>query len=197
MLPNELTEAQRPLKRLYIVLWFALTAAIVLYLLVAFLTVGNIAGSSASIDPIIRYVLTLISLSVGGISLLYWRHSRSNTGLQRLLARDIGLQDLQKKANKLVVQSRTNGSPDQKTLSQLSTLTAFDRRRYAVAVDLFLPFLINLALNETVALLGLVLSLLSRDLWQILPFAAGAILMNIYMLPKLENLMERCEQWRT
>jgi hypothetical protein len=197
MLPNELAEALQPLKRLYVVLWFALTAAIVLYLFVLFLTVRSISGSAATIEPIVQYLSVLISLVVGVISLLYWRHSRSDTRFQRLLARDIQLKDVQEKANKLVVQPKSKGSPDQKTLLQLSTLASFDRRRYAVAADLFLPFLLNLALNETVALCGFVLALLRRDLWQFLPFATAAILMNIYMLPKLENLMERCERWRT
>jgi len=197
MISAEFEEAIKPIKRLYHLLWFSLTTAIVLYLMVLIIRSDSAALLPSAIDPLVRVILTVVAVLVGIGSLLYHRYTHSESYLRRMMSRDIQLHDIEEKARKLTAQAKSNSSTGSSAKASLAMLTAFDRQRYALAADGFVPFVLNLALNEAVALLGFVLAILSRDIWPYLPFAVAAMALNIYMLPRLDNLMERCEIWRT
>lgn len=192
MVSNELQEALQPVKRLYGTLWAALTSALLLYVVVLLLVTRDQPGPVNALDPMVRTALIFLGTGIGVGSFYYHKYVRSDAYLAPLVQRETQLKDVEDRARKIVVQAKTDPS----VISQLALLTAFDRKRYCLAADLFVPFVLNLALNESVALVGFVLALPSRDLWVYIPFAGTALLLNIYMRPDLLPLMERCEQWR-
>lgn len=49
----------------------------------------------------------------------------------------------------------------------------------------------RLALNETIGVLGLVLAVLFQSFAPVLPFALGAIVLNLLAYPRIEPLLER------
>jgi hypothetical protein len=192
MVPNELQEALHPMKRLYWALWAALTSAILLYFAVILLVARNEPDPLNAIHPTVRTVLILLAIGSAVGSFFFRKHNRSDSYLGALLGRENRLKDAEDRARKLIVQAET----DPNLVSQLSLLITFDRKRYCLAADLFMPFVVNLALNETVAILGFALALPSRNVGIYIPFATVALLLNLYMRPDLSVLMERCEQWR-
>lgn len=192
MVSNELQEALQPIKRLYGALWAVLTSTLFLYVVVLLLIARNHPDTINAPSPMVRNVLIFLAITAAAGSLYYRGHNRSTKYLSGLVRRDSQLKEAEDRALKLVVQAKT----DPKVISQLSLLTSFDRKRYCLAADLFLPFVLNLALNESVALLGFVLALPSRDIGVYIPFVGAGLLLNVYMRPNLNQLMERCEQWR-
>lgn len=197
MITTELSESLQPVKRMYQTVWVGLTAAIVLYLLVLVLVSGQDSGAPSAIDPQVRSILTLLAVLLGAGTLLYHRRTQSESYLRRAMSRDMQPRDIEEKARKVTPQNKSDAVSDVSAASKLALLTPFDRRRFALAADGFLPFVLKLALNEAVALLGFVIALLSRELWSYLPFGTAAIALNVYMRPRLDSLMERCEAWRT
>ena len=127
MLSNELAAALQALKRLYGIVWFALTNAIFFYLLVLFLMSGTQSETPAAMEPFVQNLLTVISIATGLTSLFYWHHTRSHHSLQRLMARDIQLQDVEAKASKLIAKSTGDPIVGGKNIGQLSRLSPFDR----------------------------------------------------------------------
>jgi hypothetical protein len=197
MIPTELSESLKPIKRMYQLLWVSLTAAIFLYLLVLVINSDQVSGTPSTIDPIVTGVLVSLGGLLGVGSLLYHSYMQSESYLQRMMSRDMQPRDIEEKAWKMTPQNKRDAASVAYAVSKLALLTPFDRRRYALAADGFLHFVLNLALNEAVALFGFVIAILSRDLWSYLPFGIAAIALNVYMRPRLEGLMERCESWRT
>jgi hypothetical protein len=182
---------------MYQMIWISLTAAIVLYLLVLVWISGQVSGRPSTIDPLVRGILTALAVLIGVGSLLYHRRTQSQSYLRLLLSRDMQLRDIEERARKIIPQNKSDASSVPNGVSKLAVLTPFDRKRYALAADGFSTFVLNLALNEAVALFGFVIAILSRDLWPYLPFGLAAIGLNVYMRPRVNGLMERCELWRT
>lgn len=197
MITTALSESLQPIKRMYQLIWASLTAAVLLYLLVLVFISGQVSGMPSTIDPLLRGVLAVLGGLVGVSSLLHHSHTQSDSYLRRMMSRDMQPRDIEEKARKMTPRNRSDAASVADAVSKLALLTPFDRRRYALAADGFLPFVLNLALNEAVALFGFVIAILSRDLWSYLPFGITAIALNVYMRPRLEGLMERCESWRT
>jgi hypothetical protein len=54
--------------------------------------------------------------------------------------------------------------------------------------------IINLVLNEMVALLGFVLAFLSGEFMKIIPFGLASLLLNIWMFPRPESVIERSQK---
>jgi len=54
--------------------------------------------------------------------------------------------------------------------------------------DLQTPLVINLALSEIIALIGLVLAVLQRNPSLLLPFAAVGVVLNIWVWPTADRL---------
>lgn len=56
---------------------------------------------------------------------------------------------------------------------------------------LLLPHVVPWGINETVVLLGFVLAFLSKNPQDITPFSVTGIILQIYMYPRVEQLVER------
>lgn len=192
MVSNELAEALEPIKRLYWILWAALTVPLLLYFVVLQIAMGNEPDPTNAIGPTVRSVLILLVVVLTIGSFFYRRHNRSDAYLATLLGRSDQIKDVEARTRKLIAEAKT----DPNISSRLSSLVPFDRRRYCLASDSFLPFVLDLALNESVAVLGFVLALLERNIALYIPFATVALFLNVYIRPDLSNLMERSEQWR-
>ncbi len=188
MISNDLREVLQPIRRFQIILWFALTNAIILYLVLAiFLSSGTLGGSPA--DPLLRNLFIFASVAIAIGSFIYWRHTHSDSYIKQILLREIGGEQLSAESRKWNVKAELD--------SKLMSLTTFDKQRFALVLALQIPLIINLALNESIAIFGLVGALLDKDFFFILPFVAAAIALNCVMFPRLDSLLERTERWRT
>ena len=53
----------------------------------------------------------------------------------------------------------------------------------------FVPFVLSVALNEVIVILGFVIANSSRDGYSIIPFAAAGLLLHLYNFPSLKKLI--------
>ena len=69
---------------------------------------------------------------------------------------------------------------------RLEALGSDGQRTPAVANTSFLVFIVRLALNESIALCGVVLSFNLQQFWPVVPFAAAALVLNLLVSPRSE-----------
>ena len=188
MLSLELQAVLKPIRRVQTLLWAALTGAVFLYVFIAFFLViaGETLGTSDPSLFVSLLGLAAVILAIG--SLHYWRHTHANDSLEKLLRDPLVLQSFHKRMSERISDLESSTVHDD--------LSSFDRKRCAVAVAMQTPLIINLAFNETVALLGFVLVFVTREFSHIIPFAAVALVLNAMMFPRIDNLMARMEGWR-
>jgi len=76
-------------------------------------------------------------------------------------------------------------------LGKLQSFSDGERRLYAAIVHMQTPFIVCLALNEGIALLGLVLAIGSGHPEAVLPFAGAAIALDALVFPNVERAAEQ------
>ena len=187
MFSIELQAVLKPIRQVQTFLWVALTGSGLIYVVIAFFLVT--AGERSPADAPLVVPLLGLAAAISTIgSLHYWRHTHANSSLEKLLGDPQVLGSLQEKEAAKI--------PALRSLNVLDDLSTFDQKRCAVAAAMQTPLIINLALNEAVALLGFVLVFVTRELSHIIPFASVALVLNAMMFPRIDNLMERMERWR-
>ena len=76
----------------------------------------------------------------------------------------------------------TRGNPPEKRLEEFSE-------------GLLLPHVVPWGINECVLLLGFVLAFISKDPWKIAPFSVIGVVLQVYMYPRAEELVERTNEF--
>ena len=150
---------------------------------------SDLSPFSRPVNPVFRNLMFFVGVVIAVGSLLYWRHTQSDAYLQRILSHDVDVDATKAKMQKW------NMAPE--LVSKMPSLSDFDRRRYGLALSLQIPLLLNLTLNESVAVLGFVVVVATRNFLVLIPFAAAAIGLNAAMFPRLDGLMERSERLRS
>jgi hypothetical protein len=73
----------------------------------------------------------------------------------------------------------------------IDRLSPGEKKVLALHQWVFAPFLISLFLNEGVALMGFILAFQYREIVLFVPFGALALLLNLWMFPRLAPYQER------
>jgi hypothetical protein len=179
MRSRELEELLGQSERVRRILWIALTATIVVYLAVAY----AVAGEPRPLAPGLEMALAFASMGVAAFSLATPRVLLSDERLDRYLAEEPS-------SSPLATRPRT-GQVDPVLLARVERLPAAERRLLGLAQLFFVPFVVRLVLNESIAMLGLVIALVSSQPGRMLPYAGAAIVLNLLTSPSLDPLLER------
>lgn len=66
-----------------------------------------------------------------------------------------------------------------------------EKRLEEFSDGLLLPHVVPWGMNECVLLLGFVLAFISKDPWAIAPFSVIGVVLQVYMYPRTEKLLEK------
>lgn len=160
------------------------TTAIVIYGGIA-LVMANASLGFAKVTAVLVLPCSIGAVIVAAVSVYYRRWVYSDANLDRLLTRPIDMARLAK-------QPRT-GRLDEAFAAEIDTLPKHEQRFVKLFADLQTPLVINLALNEIIALIGFVLAVLQRNPSLLLPFAAAGVVLNIWVWPTADRLYVRLQ----
>lgn len=180
-----LEQQVKSLQRTALILYGALFMSLLVYVFIAFNVLGSMEGGAPEDIATIKLALTAAAIAVGGASVLLPRVLLSESRVRAIMSAAPDLQRLATHPNGVVDQARLHALQAEDP-STLKLLTLAQR---------WMPTLIlGMALAEAVAVFGLVLTILSHDAMQIVPFAAAAAVLMASHFPRLPALIERAKE---
>jgi hypothetical protein len=136
----------------------------------------NVTGS-------LRLAVYLIAGSVAVLSLMLRKSLLSPGKIYDRLNEAVDAQAL--------ATNRETGEIDQERLKKINSLTPLEMKAMGLSGMYFTTLLLSLAMNETVALLGLMLAILEQRPEPVIPFAAAALALNIIIFPRFNQFIDR------
>jgi hypothetical protein len=181
--PSEtLKRVLRPRILVMNILWFALTLTILLYVGLAYFL--NPEGQSAQpVENSLRLALYLIAGSTAVLSLLLRSRSLSEGRIYDKLKEEVDPQAL-------ATNSET-GEIDQERLKIIKSLTPLEMKAAGLSGMYFTTMLISLAMNEAVALFGMLLAVLERRPEPVIPFAVAGLALNLLIFPRFTQFIDK------
>jgi hypothetical protein len=175
-------ELLRPAIFVHSMLWGLLTASIFFYGVIAYLLAQKSAGPTDLQDG--------LQLALAGVAVL--------TGLgslvvPRILLSDDRLREAMRKEPdpEVLAQHSRPGAVSDERLRQIQSLSSADRKLLQLPGLYFTPFILRLVINESIAIYGLVLALISHSFEPMIPFAVAAIALNLTCMPRIEPMLDR------
>ncbi len=153
------------------IVWLILLIAMIFYFVLSILF-NNAESSSYQNLENIFYIIGII-LAI--ISIFIYKKFLSENFLRRYLSTQ-----------------KLKFSSDDEHLNQLSD---DEKKLYNLLNHLFIPHIIVWGINESILLLGFILSYLSRNFELMIPFAAVGVFLQLYMYPKTEAILESAKTW--
>ena len=165
------------------IIWLALTGYVVFLVGILYVMFHPSAPPYAAFTH--PFTIPLAVLSVAAIGVSHWIPNwlLPDARLRELLSHDPDLNTL--------ARNPRGGEVNAERLDQIKRLPKQEQRLLGVAQAFFTPFIVRLALHESVALYGFVLGYLSHSVLPIVPFAAAAMALNLTISPKLDSSFER------
>ncbi|MCP4674786.1 MAG: hypothetical protein GY854_04580 [Deltaproteobacteria bacterium] len=146
------------------ILWFALTFSILIYVFVAYqVALQNTDTEPAELNAMFKQIMYAVAAATVCGSLIARAVLFSESRLKNML--------------QSTDEQMSSGESDKISANELRALGLFAR--------LFTPYIVILAINESVVIYGLILSFMAHRGDEILPFALAAIVLNATMFGKL------------
>ena len=164
----------------------ALNAAILLYVWVTYFKFrSSLSTPFPSSHPLtLTLALALAAMAVAAAVAARW--------IPGLLVPEQRMREFVQDADPTTLaRNAQTGAVDTERLARIKTLLPHQQRMLAVAQASFTPFILRLALNESIALLGFVLSLRLQQFWPVVPFAVAALALNLFVSPRLDPDLTR------
>jgi hypothetical protein len=182
-MPSEtLKQVLKPRILVMNILWFALTMTILLYVVLAY--VLTFKGQPAQpFENSLRTSIYLIAGAVGVLSLLLRSRSLSEGHIYDKLKEEVDPQAL--------ATNRETGEIDRERLKIIKSLTPLEVKVVGLTGMYFTTLLISLAMNEVVAIFGLLLAILERRPEVVIPFAVAGILLNLLIFPRFSQFVDK------
>ena len=182
-MPSEtLKQALKPRILVMNILWFALTLTILLYVALAYV-LNSERQPEQPFENSLRTALYLIALSIGVLSLLFRSRSLSEGHVYDKLKEEVDPQAL--------ATNRETGVIDQERLKIIKSLTPLETKVAGLSGMYFTAMLISLAMNEAVALFGLLLAILERRPEPVIPFAVAGLALNLIIFPRFSQFVDK------
>lgn len=157
-------------------IWSALSVSIAIMMIIpVFMPVAAPIEEQASL--LLRLVLVFCALIDATISYAFYKYRERKSFLRRRVNRQGGLECAE--------EGQLSGAAP---AEEEKMMPEADRRMIPILNTFFSMWVINLALNESVAVMGLVASLLAQALPTVVPFGILALLLNLMMPPKFDRL---------
>jgi hypothetical protein len=176
----------QPIQTTRTIIWVALNVAILAYVGVACSLFGVPSSTADAFGhPLAMPLIALaVANAVAGRVLPPMMLPRQR--LHDLLNRDTEPRDL--------ARDPRTGTVDNERLRKLQTLPQREQRLIAIAQASFSPFIVQLALQESVALYGLILAFLSKTAAPLIPFATAALILNLTVSPQLTYVFDKAQR---
>ena len=166
------------------VIWGALSASVVMYVVVALVLAQ--AGEVTAVSPAVRILLSVGAGAAGVVSVLVPRHLLREERLREHLRGPIDLTSLTYRPKSREV--------DPQRAADVAQLTDEERRMMALLQLALVAQIVGLAASEGVALCGLVLAVLTGVPLDMAPFVVATVGLNLYHRPQVERLWERARR---
>ncbi len=182
-MPSEtLKQVLKPRILVMNILWFALTLTILLYVVLAY--VLNLTGQPAQpFENSLRTALYLIAGAIGVLSLLLRSRLLSEGHIYDKLKEEVDPQAL--------ATNRETGEIDQERLKIIKSLTPLEMKVVGLSGMYFTAMIISLAMNEAVAIFGLLLAILERRPEPVIPFAVAGLALNLIIFPRFSQFVDK------
>lgn len=177
----------KPTQFIMTILWAALLASVFIYIVVGFFITGD--REPTELDGTLVVIMAVCALGAGGASFILpqmmfsperiRKHMRETEPDLEALAKDPQTQQV-----------------DEDKLESLKTLSEVEQRLVGLPALYFAPFILGLALAESVAIFGLMLTFMGGDMTYMLPFCGAAIVLMIMRYPRLDPIFDRAERLR-
>jgi hypothetical protein len=180
MLSDTFRSLNQPMETACRLVWLAFVAAVPIYVCVVF--VLNQTAPSATPPPL-TVPMVVISL-LSAVLAPY---------MPRLLLPDSRLRDLLNRPPDPEAMARNpwTGKVNEERLAKIKSMSPDEQRMLALVPNFYVGFIVRLAFNESIALYGLVLAILSRSLVALLPFAIVSLLLNLIVPLPLDSALKR------
>ncbi len=170
---DQLVRAQSFIRR---ILWFSMTLSILV--LLALVHLLPMFEGDAGVEPTpLRAAFGCVAIINGLVSLLLPRFMLSDERLRKELNTEFDPTRFQRADSPGI----GNLNPDEQKL-------------YGVVATSFIPFILRMALNESIALLGFVLSAVTKSPESLIPMALVALGLNLAAFPRLDALVARASR---
>ena len=161
--------------------WGGMGTSVFLYVFVS--VVLSLGSEGATVEDSIRFSLMGVAASMTAVSVLIPRYLLSDDRLRNLKHHEPDLSTFSRRAGTQL--------QDPARVEALTQLSREERNLLAIHPLAMTVMLIGLGSGEGVALCGLVLSILSHQPTDMLPFVLVALSLIVYHRPDLETLYDR------
>src|SRR6266436_7279175 len=151
----------KPLEKICRIIWLAFLAAVVMYVGCAYALRSQIPGG---VGPALSHTLTIYLVILSLVAAVLAPY------LPRLLLSDSRLREIIDQPPETTARDSRTDIVDEDRLTRIRTLSPDEQQLFALVPAYFVPFVVRLAFNESIALYGLVLALVSKSFAVILPF---------------------------
>jgi hypothetical protein len=181
MISAELRELLRQVELTQKIIWFALTLAILLFMVILYI---KVARDPASTSPVtgVTVGLYVAAAVVAVISIGYRRHMLSDDRLRKIVQKDADLSLIEKRLGR-------------KRFGPVQALPPVEQKLLGLAVSLQTFYMVVLSLHEVVAVYGFSLAYIENKPLRYLPFMVGAVVLNLFAFPRPKSLVERAQHW--
>lgn len=182
-MPSEtLKRVLRPRVFVMKLLWAAMTFTILLYVGLAYFL--NAQGQPPQpVDNSLKIALYLIAGAIAVLSLLLRSRMLSEGHIYDKLKEEVDPQGL--------ATDRETGQIDQERLQTIKKLTPLEMKVIGLSGMYFTALIMSLAMNEAVALFGMLLAILEQRVEPVIPFAAAALALNLLIFPRFNQFVDR------
>jgi hypothetical protein len=179
---RQLLKSQELLLRIF---WWVCTLSIIVYIGIAYFLGlrGTNTGGLASTGTQLQLVFSVLAVLVAFLPTLIKCLMLSEKMITKAISREIN--------NEQLATNTRTGQIDQEKLRKIETLNESEKKLLLLSGHYFSPALISLVFNETIAVFGLVLSVVIGKFELIIPFAAAALLLNVVHFPRLGVFIEQ------
>lgn len=171
MYSNEINETIDTPFKIKKLLWIGLTAGLILYMLaVYFITAGKEPNYNMSATT--EYLFAAVGVILFITAIIFRRFSFSNNNLKNIF-----------------LQQGNTAATDE--LHSEDTATKI--KKYLSRQQVF--YIISLAINDSIGILGIAIGFISSDLSKALPYIACALLLNIWVYPRKERFINNIQSY--
>ncbi len=166
MISDELKETIDTQFRIKNLLWIGLTVGLILYFLaVYFITAGR--QPNANFSQTTEHIFAAAGFVLLVFAIIFRKFTFSESKLKNIF--------FASNTNVAVNQAQSTGTQ--------AKITQYLSRQQVY-------FIISLAINDSIGILGIAIGFISRDLSKALPYIAVALLLNIWVYPKKQRFLD-------
>ena len=179
-------ELNTPKLNILKLLWIVLCFSTIVCPLIAYFVPGIISPQTNSLPNSVSKVFYILAglLAIG--SILIRRSLLSGTFIKKEMAKDIDAEKILTNNKKIPLK--------REDLDKFNSLSSFEQKLLALTNKAYVPNLITWILNESIAILGIVLAVLTGDASKLIPFAMLGICSNLGMFPNLDKVHKKARE---